>query len=210
MDINKSVKQYLDEISSNSPTPGGGNVSAFCGALAACLGQMVCELTIGKKKYADVEQEMSEYKNKLITAREKFLELARKDNEAFDKVMSAFKLPKETDEEKQTRNREIQNATKKAAEVPLSVMEEINNLYEILANVFQKGNKNSASDAGVAAILANAACQGAFLNVIINAKGLENRSEANQLIEKSTNLSLASQKKSSEIFELIKKEILVA
>jgi formiminotetrahydrofolate cyclodeaminase len=208
MNVEQSVKSYLEQLSSNSPTPGGGNVSAFCGALAASLGIMVCELTIGKKKYADVEKNMIEYKEKLSVIKEKFLQLANKDNEAFDKVMEAFKMPKETEEQKAKRNAAIQEATLVAAKVPLTVMKNAFELLDLLQEVYEKGNKNSASDAGVAVLLANAACQGAYLNVLINAASLENKANSENLINESNNIARESSQKTSDIFEKTKNGIL--
>ena len=208
MNVEQSVKSYLEQLSSNSPTPGGGNVSAFCGALAASLGIMVCELTIGKKKYADVEKNMIEYKEKLSVIKEKFLQLANKDNEAFDKVMEAFKMPKETEEQKAKRNAAIQEATLVAAKVPLTVMKNAFELLDLLRVVYEKGNKNSASDAGVAVLLANAACQGAYLNVLINAASLENKANSENLINESNNIARESSQKTSDIFEKTKNGIL--
>jgi formiminotetrahydrofolate cyclodeaminase len=208
MNVEQSVKSYLEQLSSNSPTPGGGNVSAFCGALAASLGIMVCELTIGKKKYADVEKNMIEYKEKLSVIKEKFLQLANKDNEAFDKVMEAFKMPKETEEQKAKRNAAIQEATLVAAKVPLTVMKNAFELLDLLREVYEKGNKNSASDAGVAVLLANAACQGAYLNVLINAASLENKANSENLINESNNIARESSQKTSDIFEKTKNGIL--
>ncbi len=99
MDLSISLQDYLNSLSSSSPTPGGGNVSALCGVLAASLGQMVCALTIGKKKYHDFEEEAKKIHGELLVFQHDLLELAKKDNEAFDKVMDAFKLPKETEEQ---------------------------------------------------------------------------------------------------------------
>ena len=111
MDLSKSLQQYFDDLSSNAPTPGGGNVAALCGALSSSLGAMVCGLTIGKKKYVEVEAEMISLKTKLDAYQKEFFELGQKDNAAFDKVMDAFKLPKETDTDKDARSKAIEQAT---------------------------------------------------------------------------------------------------
>src|SRR5450631_2241582 len=100
MDISLSISHYLEELSSNSPTPGGGNVSAFCGTLATSLGIMVCNLTIGKKKYLESEKELILIKEKLEKAKTEFLSLSSEDNKAFDLVMESFKMPKDNDEQK--------------------------------------------------------------------------------------------------------------
>jgi len=189
MDTKKTVQKYLEELSSNSPTPGGGNVAALCGALSASLGVMVCNLTIGKKKYLDVENEMKELKEKLSASLEKFILLGKNDNEAFDRVMDAFKLPKETDEQKRLRNEAIEKSTLEAAYVPAEVIKncrEVIPLFEIIAN---KGNQNSLSDAGVAVAVISAASEGAFLNVLINYSSLTEKQKAAELLMHADNLN---------------------
>lgn len=181
MNLDETLQQYFDDLSSNSPTPGGGNVSALCGALSASLGTMVCNLTIGKKKYADVENEMKELKPKLEQCQKNFFELAQKDNEAFNKVMDAFKLPKETDADKEFRTQKIEEATIEAAEVPSDVMKNCYDILPLLKIVAEKGNKNSLSDAGVAIALTRTAVQGAYLNVLINCSSLNNQTIADEI-----------------------------
>lgn len=181
MDTSKTLQNYLDELSSNSPTPGGGNVAALCGALSSSLATMVCNLTIGKKKYAEVESEMISLKEKLEIYQKKFIELGKKDNLAFDKVMDAFKLPKDTDEQKEIRNKEIENATIGAAEIPSEVMQTAKELLPLLKIIIEKGNRNSLSDVGVAAALIATASKGAYLNVIINCASLNNQIIAQEM-----------------------------
>lgn len=181
MDTSKTLQNYLDELSSNSPTPGGGNVAALCGALSSSLATMVCNLTIGKKKYAEVESEMISLKEKLEIYQKKFIELGKKDNLAFDKVMNAFKLPKDTDEQKENRNKEIENATIGAAEIPSEVMQTAKELLPLLKIIIEKGNRNSLSDVGVAAALVETASKGAYLNVIINCASLNNQIIAQEM-----------------------------
>lgn len=182
MNISKTIDSYLDELSSSSPTPGGGNVSAFCGALASSLGEMVCNLTIGKKKYADVEQEISSLKAGLVASKDRFLQLAAEDNSAFDQVMEAFRLPKTTPEEISARDEQIEAATRMAAKVPSEVVTLCAEVIPAVKTVAEKGNRNSLSDAGVAALLLSAASQGAYLNVLINCSSLKDRSYAEELL----------------------------
>lgn len=208
MEENLTLKSYLDSLESSSPTPGGGNVSAFCGVLSTSLGKMVCGLTIGKKKYIDVEEQMKKYLSELSEYKIIFEELAKKDNEAFDLVMNAFKLPKETDEQKIKRAEAIELATKGAAEIPFKVIEQCRTTLDILEKVAVKGNKNSLSDAGVAILLLNTASKGAFLNVIINCSSLSDKDFSHNMIQKSEKLVNEIEIKVTSIFELIKKEIL--
>lgn len=181
MDLSKSLQQYFDDLSSNAPTPGGGNVAALCGALSSSLGAMVCGLTIGKKKYVEVEAEMISLKTKLDAYQKEFFELGQKDNAAFDKVMEAFKLPKETDADKGVRSKAIEQATLGATEVPADVMQKAKELLPLLKVVIEKGNKNSLSDAGVAAALVATASKGAYMNVLINCSSLANQTIAQEI-----------------------------
>ncbi len=206
MDTSKSIQSYIDELSSNSPTPGGGNISAFCGVLASSLGQMVCNLTIGKKKYAEFEIEAKDIKSKLDNFKQKFLSLAEQDNEAFNKVMDAFKLPKETEEQKRVRSEAIQTATLEAASVPHEVIATCREVMPLIDLIALKGNQNSVSDAGVAASLLLTAVQGAFLNVVINCAGLRNQITANEFLKKSEVIfDEVKDKSQSIISEIIKK-----
>ncbi len=188
MNLENSIKNYLEQIESSSPTPGGGNVSAFTAAMACSLGIMVCNLTAGKKKYADVEGEILELKNILTEQREEFLLLAQKDNEAFNEVMNAIKLPKSTDKEISFRKSEIDRATVGAAMIPAKVIVLIRSALSVLEKIARKGNQNSVSDAGVAISLLNSAAQGAFLNVLINYTSMNDKSILTDTFNSSENL----------------------
>lgn len=207
MNISGTIKNYLDELSSSSPTPGGGNVSAYCGALAASLGIMVCSLTIGKKKYLEVEAEMMKARNKLEAFKEHFLELAVKDNEAFNKVMESYKLPKETDIEKTKRTKKIEEATLEAAKVPVEVINFCRDMLPLINMIAVKGNRNSVSDAGVAALLASVAANGAYLNVVINCSSLKNNVEANELQKNITVIADNIKSESDKIVNTIIQEL---
>jgi len=189
MDTIKSLQKYLEELSSNSPTPGGGNVAALCGALSASLGTMVCNLTIGKKKYLDVEAEMNELKEKLKVYIDKFISLAKNDNEAFERVMDAFKLPKETDEQKKLRTEAIEKSTLEVASVPAEVIKNCREVIPFLETISKKGNQNSLSDAGVAIAVIAAASEGAFLNVLINYSSLSEKQKTAEPLMHAENLN---------------------
>jgi len=207
MNLNQSLQEYFNELSSNSPTPGGGNVAALCGALSASLGTMVCNLTIGKKKYADVEDELSMLKVNLDQYKKKFFELASKDNEAFEKVMIAFKLPKESDAEKELRSQKIEEATIHAAEVPSVVIKNCSELLPLVKIVVEKGNRNSLSDAGVSVLLIDTAAKGAYLNVLINCASLSNQTIANEMKKGVEILVDEIANETSSIFKQITKSI---
>ena len=181
MNLEKTLQEYLSELSSSAPTPGGGNVAALCGVLSASLGTMVCNLTIGKKKYADVEKEIISVKEKLESYQKIFIELGVKDNAAFDKVMEAFILPKETESEIKTRSKKIEDATIGAADIPAQVMKTCSDILSLLKVIIDKGNKNSLSDAGVAVTLIGTSAKSAYLNVLINCASLANQTIANEI-----------------------------
>lgn len=168
----RTVSQFLDELASHSPAPGGGSVAALSGAVGAALTSMVCHLTIGKKKYADVQEEISMVLDQSERLRRELTELIDKDTDAFNMVMAAFGLPKSNEQEQTARNAAIQEATKQATLVPLSVMSLCEQSLHLAATVAAKGNRNSASDAGVSALMLQASCAGAALNIRINLGGI--------------------------------------
>ena len=185
----KTVQQFLDETASNSPAPGGGSVSAFAAALGAALTSMVCRLTIEKKKYADVQKEMEEIIKKSEALRAQFTSVIDEDTLAFNNVMQAFGMPKETDEQKSKRNATIQDATKSATLVPLRLMELCEQAVALTKTVAEKGSQNSISDTGVAALLLQAAAKGAHLNVRINLGSIEDQAFGTKTSEASSRIA---------------------
>jgi formiminotetrahydrofolate cyclodeaminase len=171
----KSLSQFLEELASSSPAPGGGSVAALSGALGAALTSMVCRLTIGKKKYADVQQEMGSVLRRAEELRSSFFKLADEDTEAFNSVMKAFAMPKGTEEERTQRLAAIEEATKKATLVPLQVTELCREALSLAKIAAEKGNTNSISDAGVSALMLHAACAAAALNVRTNLSSLQDK-----------------------------------
>jgi formiminotetrahydrofolate cyclodeaminase len=170
--VNKSVNSFLEELASNSPAPGGGSVAALSGALGSALTSMVCRLTIGKKKYAEVGEEMKSVLVSSEKLRAMFTRLVDADTDAFNRVMDAYSLPKESDDQKALRAAAVQAATKEATLVPLEVMKHGIDALALARTVAQKGNLNSASDAGVSALMIGACIEAAALNVRINLSGL--------------------------------------
>jgi len=173
MATRKTLSAFLDELASSSPAPGGGSVAALAGALGAGLTAMVCNLTIGKKKYADVEGDMKSILVQAEGLRAQFTDLIDQDTEAFNKVMEAFGLPKETEPQKALRAAAIREATKEATMVPLEVMKHCIDALALTARVADQGNPNAVSDVGTSALMLHAACSAAALNVRINLKGLQ-------------------------------------
>jgi len=164
----KNIKEFLNETASSSPVPGGGSVAALSAGLAAALTAMVANLTIGKKGYEGLEEEMENIAKEAEMYKEKFIEYIDKDSESFNQVMAAFKLPKETEEEKEIRKEMIQRSYKAAALVPLEVAREGLKIMDIIETVVVKGNKNAVTDGAVAAMMARTATLSALYNVKIN------------------------------------------
>ncbi len=187
----KTVDSFLSELSSSSPAPGGGSVAALAAALGCALTSMVCRLTIGKKKYVEVQAEMESVLQEAEDLRLRAGRLIDTDTEAFQKVMDAFALPKESEEERAARLTAIESATQKATLVPLQVMRLVQEASLLSATVAEKGNRNSLSDTGVAALMLLSACRGAQLNVEINLSGLQDRQFIQTVTEES--IQIASQ-----------------
>ncbi|MDD2770489.1 MAG: cyclodeaminase/cyclohydrolase family protein [Methylococcus sp.] len=167
------LQQFLDELASKSATPGGGSAAAVMGAMGAALVGMVCNLTVGKKNYETVEAEMAEVLVRAEALRTQSMDMIRADIEAFDLVMAAYALPRDTEDDKAARSAAIQEALKAATEVPLACARLCVDIIDLSQIAAEKGNRNVISDAGVAVMAAHAALKSAALNVYVNAKGVK-------------------------------------
>lgn len=185
-----TLQQFIDKIISNDPVPGGGSVSALNGALAASLSAMVANLTIGRKKYAEVNDLMQELAARLETAARRLLADVDRDSEAYDRVFSAFKLPKDTDEQKAVRSEAIQRETKYAAQVPMEVARAVHDILPHIATVAQRGNSNAVTDACVAMMCARTAVLGALLNVKINLSSIKDEAFVKAMAEEAARLEI--------------------
>lgn len=172
----KTLTGFIDELSSSSPTPGGGSVSALAGALGASLLDMVCNLTIGKEKFKEHEADLVKTRDEVRSLKSKLFSLIAEDAKAFDGVMAAFKMPKGTDEEKKTRSEAIQNATKEATRVPLETASSCLRILELCKESVQKVNPNAISDVGVSSLMSHSGLEGASLNVLINIPAIKDQS----------------------------------
>jgi glutamate formiminotransferase / formiminotetrahydrofolate cyclodeaminase len=170
--VDRTVTDFVDECSMDSPAPGGGSVAALSGALGAALANMVANLTVGKKGYEAVFEEMKQVAAEAQSLKDKFMAAIDRDTDAFNKVMDAFKMPKSTPEQKDARTAAIQEGTKQATLVPLEVLRMVPKGLAFALAVAERGNKNSASDAGVAGLSLRTAAEGAWLNVRINLAGI--------------------------------------
>ena len=171
--VEMTVKDYLNVLKSDAPAPGGGSVSALSAAQGAGLVAMVCDLTIPKEKFAQYKELCTEVKAEILQIYDELVVGIDKDTEAFNQVSAAFKLPKETDEEKAARSKAIQAATVVATEVPFETMQLCMKGLEITSKIVGKSNPNASSDLGVAALNLLAGLKGAYLNVMINLPGIK-------------------------------------
>lgn len=166
--VKLTVEDFVGQLASDSPTPGGGSASALAGAMAAAMVEMACNLTVGREKFRDVEEQLKVVLERAHTLREQLLAAVDEDTEAYNGVSAAYKLPRSTDEEKAERTAAIQSALQQATEVPLRVAQAAMETTQLAVIAIQKSNPNVASDARVARLLANAAREGAIANVEIN------------------------------------------
>jgi len=169
------LNEFLEKTGSSEAVPGGGSIAAMSAAAAAALTEMVARLTIGKKKYIEVDEEMRNVAQTASILREGFVVAIDKDADAFNRVMSAFKMPKETEEQKELRKIQIQNNMKKASLLPLEVAEDSFSLMVLINAITEKGNKNAITDAAVAAMMARTAVLSALYNVKINLSSIKDQ-----------------------------------
>ena len=172
---NQPIQAFLDQLASSAATPGGGSAAAIMGAMGAALVSMVCNLTIGKKNYAEVEGEMKDVLREAESLRVALTDAIAEDIAAFDTLMAAYGMPKETDEQKAARSAAIQAGLKQATEAPLACARLCADVIALSHRAAEKGNLNVISDAGVAALAAQAALRSAALNVYINVPGIKDR-----------------------------------
>lgn len=200
MMLEKKFTDFTEELSSAKPVPGGGGACAAVGAFAAALGMMVANLTVGKKRYADVEEEVKEILARLEAARNELIMLADKDAEAFEPLSRAYGLPKDTEEEQSEKERVMETALYEASRVPLEIMETILKAMCDLKFLGEKGSKLAVSDVGVGILFAQAALEGASLNVYINTRLMKNRDRAEELNYKADAMIREGQKQKDEVY----------
>ena len=202
-----TVEGFANETASESPAPGGGSISATMGALGAALGTMVANLSSHKRGWDDRWEEFSEWAEKGKYYQDELLKMVDEDTNAFNKIMDAFGLPKKTEEDKAIRHQAIQEATKYAIEIPFKVMQLCFDSMEVAKAMAEIGNPNSVSDAGVGAIAALAGVKGAFLNVKINAGGLDDKAFVEEMISKGKKLQKAAAAKQKEILNIVEEKL---
>jgi formiminotetrahydrofolate cyclodeaminase len=199
-----TIKEFLAKTAGNDPVPGGGSISALNGAIATALTEMVANLTVGKKKYEEVGGQMRSVAVEAAAIRDRFIAYIDKDSEAYDNVFSAFKLPKETEEEKAERSRAIQEATKEAASVPMMVAEEMASVMETIIYVAHKGNQNAVTDACVAMMSARTCVLGALLNVRINLASIKEEAFVERMKKKAGHLEAEAIRIETKLLDWVK------
>ncbi|MES2139066.1 MAG: glutamate formimidoyltransferase [Bacteroidota bacterium] len=205
--IKMDLTEFADETASESPAPGGGSISAYIGSLGISLGTMVANLSSHKPGWDERWKEFSDWAEKGQYFKNELLKLVDEDTNSFNKILTAFGLPKSTVDEKNVRNEAIQHATKYATEVPFKVMQLCYDSMMVIKAMAETGNPNSITDAGVGALCARSAVMGAFLNVKINARDLTDKDFAAQLISKGNVIVDQTQQLETEILKLVNSKI---
>jgi glutamate formiminotransferase / formiminotetrahydrofolate cyclodeaminase len=208
--VGMTLRGFADELSMDSPTPGGGSVAALCGALSAGLSAMVANLTVGKKGYEDVCADMIDTAVKAQILKDFLLEAVDRDTKAFNMVMDALRLPKTTPEQAEEKERAVEAANKEATLVPLEVLEKAVQAAGLAKAAASKGNRNSLSDAGVAGLAAQAAGEGAHDNILINLGGIKDVKFTAQVRRQAAGFRKALDKEARAVKDIVAKALSVA
>ena len=194
---------FISEVAAGTPTPGGGGASAYCGALGSALLSMVGNLTTGKKKYAEVEEEMQKYLTDLKNMQQEFLHFSDRDAEVFAPLAECYRLPSATPEEKEHKDAVMEEKLLDASMVPVEIMEKSLELLEILDVLADKGSRMAVSDVGVAVQFTRTALLGAVMNVYINTKSIKNREKAEEINQKAKRMIKIGTSQADEIYEKV-------
>ena len=203
----KKICEYLEVLSSKAPVPGGGGASALAGALGNALGQMVVNLTVGKKKYAEVEEEMQEYLEHLKNMQQEFLHLSDRDAEVFAPLAECYRLPSATPEEKEHRETVMEEKLLDASMVPVEIMEKALELLEILDVLADKGSRMAVSDVGVAVQFTRTALLGAGMHVYTNTKSMKNREKEEEINQNAKRMIKIGTSQADEIYEKVLEQL---
>lgn len=203
----KSVGVFLDELAGKASTPGGGSAAAVMGAMGAALVSMVAHFTVGKKGYEDADQEMREMLKSSEALRERLMAMIKADVDAFDQVMAAYGMPRDTDADKAARTEAIQAALKSAADVPLACARLSAEVIRLTARAAARGNKNVISDAGVAVLAAEAALRSAALNVDVNVKAIKDAAFADDRRRQLAEILEGTREFTEDVYRLVKERL---
>ena len=202
-----TIEDFANETSSESPAPGGGSIAAYCGVLGSALATMVANLSAHKRGWDERWEFFSKWGEKGIMYQNKLLELVDKDTHAFNQIMNAYALPKDNKNQIALRNKEIQNATKNAINVPFEIMKTSFESIEVIMMMAEEGNPNSISDAGVAMYCARAAIMGAFLNVKINCKDLDDKKYVKKILSSCKKLIDQTDVLEKNVIDIVNKKL---
>ncbi len=205
--LDSNLREFANELSVDSPAPGGGSTAALCGALSASLSSMVSNLTVGKKEYKNVQKDVKEIAVKAQFLKDEFLRAVDLDTIAFNKLMEAHRLPKKTEKQKQERDQAVEEAAKEATMVPFGVLEKSIDALNLAREIALKGNKNSLSDAGVAGLTGQVAAEGAYYNIQINLPSLQDSEFKSKIKKQAASLKKKAVKLGNELKEIIEKEL---
>jgi glutamate formiminotransferase / formiminotetrahydrofolate cyclodeaminase len=206
--VDMDLRAFMEETASESPAPGGGSVSSYMGAMGTALGTMVANLSGHKKGWDDRWKEFSDWAEKGKAIQDTLLDLVDEDTDAFNMIMEAWRLPKNTEEEKKNRTKAVNDATKNAIMVPFKVMEKAFSAFPLIREMVEKGNPGSVTDAGVGALAIRSCIRGAFLNVRINAAGLDDKNFVNDIIQKGSDLETKAMIEEEDILKIVETAIL--
>lgn len=205
--LENTTIEFIEKLASKEPVPGGGGASAAVGAFAAALGNMVANLTIGKKKYADVEADVMEMQTRLQKLQNELIQFADKDAEAFLPLAEAYRLPKNTEEEQAHKERVMEEALYGASVLPVQMMETILKVLEILDELSGKGSRLAISDVGAGMLFGQAALEAASLNVYINAGMMKDRTRADALVDRADALILEGKGRKEHACQVVLSQI---
>ena len=202
------IQDFLDVLSSKEPVPGGGGASALCGAVGNALGQMVANLTVGKKKYAEAEPEVKEHLEKMVKLQAEFTALADDDAKVFAPLAKAYSLPSETEEQKAYKAEVMETTLLAASAVPLQIMEKSMQMLTILDRLADIGSRMAVSDVGVAVQSTRAALLGAAMNVYINTKSMKDRNKAEELNNSANKMIEEGSRQADRIYDKVLKALI--
>ncbi len=202
------IQDFLDVLSSKEPVPGGGGASALCGAVGNALGQMVANLTVGKKKYAEAEPEVKEHLEKMVKLQTEFTALADDDAKVFAPLAKAYSLPSETEEQKAYKAEVMETNLLAASAVPLQIMEKSMQMLTILDRLADIGSRMAVSDVGVAVQSTRAALLGAAMNVYINTKSMKDRNKAEELNNSANKMIEEGSRQADRIYDKVLKALI--
>ena len=202
------IQDFLDVLSSKEPVPGGGGASALCGAVGNALGQMVANLTVGKKKYAEAEPEVKEHLEKMVKLQAEFTALADDDAKVFAPLAKAYSLPSETEEQKAYKAEVMETNLLAASAVPLQSMEKSMQMLTILDRLADIGSRMAVSDVGVAVQSTRAALLGAAMNVYINTKSMKDRNKAEELNNSANKMIEEGSRQADRIYDKVLKALI--